>query len=147
MALAEVGEDLFVECEHGDYIADLKAARPHGAGGDGRCRPDPTVEVDTPDTPTIETWWRLSSTSTPRSTLKCICSTSAAARSRCWCPGTERSARTSWRSWSSRQRSRLFDDEDFARLGYAKGYVGPQGFGDDVTVFADRIRARRARIG
>jgi prolyl-tRNA synthetase len=32
---------------------------------------------------------------------------------------------------------RPFDDEDFARLGYAKGYVGPHGFGDDVVVFAD----------
>ena len=32
---------------------------------------------------------------------------------------------------------RPFDDEDFARLGFAKGYVGPQGFGEDVTVLAD----------
>ena len=32
---------------------------------------------------------------------------------------------------------RAFDDGDFERLGYAKGYVGPHGFGDDVIVFAD----------
>ncbi|HEX7247092.1 MAG TPA: His/Gly/Thr/Pro-type tRNA ligase C-terminal domain-containing protein, partial [Actinomycetota bacterium] len=32
---------------------------------------------------------------------------------------------------------RAFDDGDFERLGYSKGYVGPHGFGDDVTVFAD----------
>jgi prolyl-tRNA synthetase len=32
---------------------------------------------------------------------------------------------------------RPFDDDDFERLGYSKGYVGPHGFGDDVTIFAD----------
>jgi prolyl-tRNA synthetase len=32
---------------------------------------------------------------------------------------------------------RRFEDADFATLGYAKGYVGPQGFADDVVVFAD----------
>ena len=30
-----------------------------------------------------------------------------------------------------------FEDEDFATRGYAKGYVGPQGFEEDVVVFAD----------
>jgi prolyl-tRNA synthetase len=34
---------------------------------------------------------------------------------------------------------RRFDDEDFAARGFAKGYVGPHGFGDDVTVFADPL--------
>ena len=28
MARAQVGEDLFVECENGDYLADTEAARP-----------------------------------------------------------------------------------------------------------------------
>ena len=34
MALADVGEDLFVRCENGDYLADTEAAtpRPPGAG-------------------------------------------------------------------------------------------------------------------
>jgi prolyl-tRNA synthetase len=32
---------------------------------------------------------------------------------------------------------RAFDDDDFERLGYAKGYVGPHGLGDDVVIFAD----------
>ena len=39
MARAEVGEDLFVECEHGDYIADLKAARPMAPEPAGRSHP------------------------------------------------------------------------------------------------------------
>jgi prolyl-tRNA synthetase len=32
---------------------------------------------------------------------------------------------------------RRFEDADFAKHGYAKGYVGPDGFGEDVTVIAD----------
>ena len=30
-----------------------------------------------------------------------------------------------------------FEEADFAASGFAKGFVGPQGLGDDVTVFAD----------
>jgi len=41
------------------------------------------------------------------------------------------------------ERVRRFEDEDFARLGFAKGFVGPQGFGSDVTIFADpSVRGR-----
>jgi prolyl-tRNA synthetase len=32
---------------------------------------------------------------------------------------------------------RPLEDEDFSTRGFAKGYVGPQGFGEDVTVYAD----------
>jgi prolyl-tRNA synthetase len=40
-------------------------------------------------------------------------------------------------------RVRRFEDEDFARHGFAKGFVGPQGLGSDVTIFADpSIRGR-----
>src|SRR5919198_340597 len=70
MARAEVGEDLFVECEHGDYLADLKAARPQP--------PDPVepgtqplTVLDTPDTPTIESLCALVGCEPPQ-TLKCI---------------------------------------------------------------------------
>ena len=53
MARATVGEDLFVECENGDYLADSEAARPIAPepAGSGE---EPLTEVDTPDTPTIE---------------------------------------------------------------------------------------------
>ena len=41
------------------------------------------------------------------------------------------------------ERVRPFEDEDFAQRGFAKGFVGPQGLGDDVTIFADlSIRGR-----
>ncbi|HEX6132253.1 MAG TPA: proline--tRNA ligase, partial [Actinomycetota bacterium] len=53
MARATVGEDLFVECENGDYLADTEAAYPAALEAAG----EPTEELtplDTPDTPTIE---------------------------------------------------------------------------------------------
>ncbi len=41
------------------------------------------------------------------------------------------------------ERVRRFEDEDFARHGFAKGFVGPQGLGSDVTIFADpSVRGR-----
>ena len=36
MARASVGEDLFVECENGDYLADTEAARPQAPEPAGR---------------------------------------------------------------------------------------------------------------
>jgi prolyl-tRNA synthetase len=39
---------------------------------------------------------------------------------------------------------RRFDDDGFASRGFVKGYVGPQGFGDEVRVLADHsLRAGR----
>ena len=41
------------------------------------------------------------------------------------------------------ERVRRFEDEDFTRTGFAKGFVGPQGFGPEVTIFADHsVRGR-----
>ena len=48
--------------------------------------------------------------------------------------------RSTWTSSSKLvfpAKVRPFDDDDFAARGFAKGYVGPQGFDDDVQVFAD----------
>ena len=42
---------------------------------------------------------------------------------------------------------RRFEDADFAARGFAKGYVGPQGFGEDVTVLADPSVAWRRATG
>ncbi|MEP6973113.1 MAG: proline--tRNA ligase, partial [Actinomycetota bacterium] len=53
MARATVGEDLFVECENGDYLADTEAARPWAPepAGEGT---EQLTQIDTPDTPTID---------------------------------------------------------------------------------------------
>ena len=54
MALADVGEDLFVRCENGDYLADTEAAtpRPPDAATDEEL--PPLTEVETPGAVTIE---------------------------------------------------------------------------------------------
>ena len=55
MARAEVGEDLFVECENGDYLADMEAATPAAARA---CVDRPSssrsTRSHTPDAATIE---------------------------------------------------------------------------------------------
>ena len=53
MAVAEVGEDLFVRCESGDYLADTEAAVP-GRTAPAAGEPAPLVVVDSPDSETIE---------------------------------------------------------------------------------------------
>ena len=41
------------------------------------------------------------------------------------------------------ERVRRFEDQDFAAGGFAKGFVGPQGLGPEVTIFADHsVRGR-----
>ena len=54
MARADVGEDLFVECENGDYLADSRPRRPRPpepASADGAA---PLEKVHTPDAATID---------------------------------------------------------------------------------------------
>ena len=70
MARATVGEDLFVECENGDYLADTEAARPLAPepAGEGT---EPLTPVDTPDTPTIDALATLLGVE-PSRTLKCV---------------------------------------------------------------------------
>ncbi len=70
MARAEVGEDLFVECETGDYLADTEAARPVAPepAGPGS---EPLTVVDTPQTPTIESLAAFLDIE-PSRTLKCV---------------------------------------------------------------------------
>jgi prolyl-tRNA synthetase len=41
------------------------------------------------------------------------------------------------------ERVRRFEDQDFSARGFAKGFVGPQGLGPEVTIFADHsVRGR-----
>jgi prolyl-tRNA synthetase len=135
MARATVGEDLFVECEHGDYLADTEAARPlpPEPAGDGA---EPLVEVDTPGTPTIESLAAFLGVD-PSRTLKCLLFDVAGATTAVLVPGD--------RDVNVDKLSRLvfpatvrpFEDADFASRGFVKGYVGPQGFDGEVSVFAD----------
>jgi prolyl-tRNA synthetase len=142
MALADVGEDLFVRCENGDYLADTEAATPRA--------PDPTVpgelepltEVETPGAVTIELM--VEQMGVPaEATLKCILFDVEGRAVAVLVPGDREVGEKKLARLHFPERVRRFDDEDFARLGSAKGFVGPQGLGSDVTIFADpSVRGR-----
>jgi prolyl-tRNA synthetase len=137
MARATVGEDLFVECENGDYLADTEAARPMAPepAGEGT---EPLVEVDTPDTPTIEALATFLQVGAAR-TLKCVMFDVSGRATAVLVPGDREVNVNKLEKLVFPAKVRPFEDADFASRGYAKGYVGPQGFGDDATIIADHL--------
>jgi prolyl-tRNA synthetase len=135
MARATVGEDLFVECEHGDYTADLKAARPLPPERAG----DPTQEmtkIHTPATPTIESLCELLGCEASQ-TLKVVMFDVSGRTVAVLVPGDREVNEAKLDQLVFPETVRRFTDEDFDRRGFVKGYVGPQGFGEDVTIYAD----------
>ena len=141
MALADVGEDLFVRCENGDYLADTEAATPRPpvpASED----PQPLTEVETPGAETIELM--VEQMGIPAdATMKCILFDVEGRSVAVLVPGDREVNEEKLARVHFPERVRPFEDEDFAQRGFAKGFVGPQGLGDDVTIFADpSIRAR-----
>lgn len=135
IARATVGEDLFVECENGDYLADIEAARPRA--------PEPAGEgiqalatIDTPGTPTIESLSTLLEIE-PSRTLKVVMFDVAGATIAVLVPGDREVNVDKLGKILFPAKVRPLDDDDFAGRGFVKGYVGPQGFDDSVTIFAD----------
>lgn len=136
MALADVGEDLFVRCENGDYLADLEAATFQWEERDS-AEPETLREVSTPGAATIEavaTQLRIDA----GTTLKCMLFEADGRIVAVLLPGS--------RDVNEKKLARLFfpavvrrfDDDDFRRHGFAKGFVGPQGLPDDAAILADR---------
>ncbi len=135
MARATVGEDLFVECENGDYLADTEAARPMAPepAGEGI---EPLTEIDTPDTPTIDALATLLGVH-PSSTLKCVMFDVGGKTVAVLVPGDREVNVNKLEKHVFPEKVRPLDDADFGTRGFAKGYVGPQGFDESVTIFAD----------
>ena len=137
MALADVGEDFFVACENGDYLADVEAATPRPPEPVDESGLEPLREVDTPGAATIDAVTSLLGVG-PETTLKCMLFRAGGETVAVLVPGD--------REVNEEKLGRLFfptvvqrfEDGDFAASDYAKGFVGPQGLGDDVTVLADR---------
>ena len=142
MALADVGEDLFVRCENGDYLADTEAATPRPPDAATDEEPPLLTEVETPGAVTIELMSEQMGLPA-EATMKCILFDVAGRSVAVLVPGDrevneEKLARVHFPA-----RVRPFEDDDFAERGFAKGFVGPQGLGSDVTIFADpAIRGR-----
>ncbi len=135
MARAAVGEDLIVECENGDYIADLKAARPRAPEPAGEGTRDLT-KLHTPDTPTIESLAALLDVD-PSQTLKCVMFDVGGRTTAVLVPGDREVNQEKLEQLVFPATVRPFEGEDFGRLGFIKGYVGPQGFDEDVMIYAD----------
>jgi prolyl-tRNA synthetase len=148
MALADVGEDLFVRCENGDYLADTEAATPRApdpATGDDL---EPLTEVDTPGAVTIDLMAEQMGVPA-EATLKCIMfrageeSGSGGEDVAVLVPGDREVNQEKLARLYFPVTVRPFEDADFTRTGFVKGFVGPQGLGSDVTIHADpAVKAR-----
>ena len=135
MAIAQVGEDLFVRCESGDYLADTEAAVP-GRTVPAAGEPAPLVVVDSPDSETIEKLCAVLGVTAER-TMKCILFLVGDRPVCVLVPGDREVNETKVERRFFPETVRRADDGDFARLGLAKGYVGPQGLDDRFTIIAD----------
>ena len=135
MARAEVGEDRFVECEHGDYLADWKAAtpRPPEAAPEGT---EPLAIVDTPEAPTIEAVATLLGRP-PERCLKTMLYDVGGRSLAVLVPGDREVEEAKLERVFFPTTVRRFEDADFAQRGFTKGFVGPQGMGEDVVILAD----------
>jgi prolyl-tRNA synthetase len=143
MALADVGEDLFVRCENGDYLADTEAATPALSGTETtEAGSEPLTEVETPGAVTIDLM--VEQMGVPvEATMKCIMFDVEGRAVAVLVPGDREVGEEKLARLHFPERVRRFEDEDFARQGFAKGFVGPQGLGPEVTIFADpSIRGR-----
>jgi len=142
MALAEVGEDEFVYCENCDYAADIEAASARPPEPASATDLDPLVEISTPGASSIEAVSNL--LRRPASEmLKCMIYDAGGDTVAVLIPGDrevneEKVARAMWPA-----PVRALTEEDFAKRGLVKGYVGPQGLPEDTTIIADHsVRAR-----
>ena len=135
MARAEVGEDRFVECENGDYLADRKAATP--------LPPAPVPQgtapieiVDTPNASTIEAVASLLGRPADRM-LKSMFYDAGGQTLAVLVPGDREVEEAKLERAFFPTSVRRFEDADFAARGLVKGFVGPQGMGEDVVILAD----------
>jgi prolyl-tRNA synthetase len=142
MALADVGEDLFVRCENGDYLADTEAATPRAPEPAPATDLEPLAEVETPGAVTIELMTQQMGLPA-EATMKCILFDVERRTVAVLVPGDREVNEEKLARLHFPERVRPFDDDDFAERGFAKGFVGPQGLGTEVTIFADpSIRGR-----
>jgi prolyl-tRNA synthetase len=142
MALADVGEDVFVRCDNGDYLADTEAATPMAPEPSPPDQLEPLVEVDTPGAVTIDLMVRQMGVPA-EATLKCILFDVEGRTVAVLVPGDREVGQEKLERLYFPERVRPLDDEDFATRGFPKGFVGPQGLAPDVTILGDHsVRGR-----
>ena len=135
MARVDVGEDRFVECVNGDYLADWKAATPMAPSPAPRGSASLAV-VDTPGASTIEAVAAFLRRE-PSQTLKTMMYDTGGTSLAVLVPGDREVEDAKIERVFFPTPVRRFEDADFAARGFVKGFVGPQGLGKDVVVVAD----------
>ena len=143
IAVSPVGEDEFVYCENCDYAADIEAATSRPLEQPAGAQAEPLTEISTPGRATIQAVSEL--LGRPGSEmLKAIFYDAGGRTVVVLIPGDrevndDKVARAMWPS-----PVRLFEDADFEARGFIKGFAGPQGLPEDVTIIADHsVRAGR----
>ena len=136
MARADVGEDLFAECVNGDYLADLKAATPQPPEPAARDGTAPLQKVHTPNAATIDAVSSLLGMPGERM-LKTMLYDAGGATVAVLLPGDREVEEAKLERLLFPAPVRRFEDGDFAARGFVKGYVGPQGLDEGITVLAD----------
>lgn len=136
MAVAEIGEDLYVVCPNGDYLADIEAARPRPPEHLEPAELEALTEVSTPGAATIAAVTEQLDVTADR-TLKCILFRARDSVVAALAPGDREIDQVKLERRFFPTLVEPFEDADFASNGYAKGFVGPQGLGADVVVLAD----------
>ncbi len=141
IAIAEVGEDQFVYCDNCDYAADLEAASARAPEAAPLTDLETPAEVATPGRSSIDAVSTLLRRQ-PAEMLKCMLYDAGGETVAVLIPGDrevneEKVGRVMWPA-----PVRPFSDEDFEHRGIVKGYAGPQGLSEDVTIIADHsVRA------
>jgi prolyl-tRNA synthetase len=136
MARAEVGEDLFVECVNGDYLADRKAAAPMPPEPVDPSDPQPLEKVHTPNAATINAVSALLGLPAERM-LKTMLYDAGGRTVAVLVPGDREIEEAKLERVLFPAPVRPFDEDDFRARGFVRGYVGPQGLDGETTVMAD----------
>jgi prolyl-tRNA synthetase len=136
MARADVGEDLFVECVNGDYLADQKAATPMPPEPASQDALQPLERVATPGAASIEAVSTLLGRP-PEQMLKTMLFDAGGSTVAVLLPGDREVEEAKLERLLFPAPVRPLEDADFAERGFVRGFVGPQGMGDGVRVLAD----------
>ena len=138
IAVADVGEDVFLYCPNCEYAADVEAAVvvTPGAAESGATDLEPLTVVETPGAATIEAVSRFLARPATEM-LKCMLYDAGGRTVAVLIRGDREvnDTKVGRAMWPS--PTHLFDEAEFAKRGFVKGFVGPQGMGEDVTILAD----------
>jgi prolyl-tRNA synthetase len=136
LAVAAIGEDRFVYCENCDYAADVEAATARAPAQAWSGEQEALERVPTPGRSSIQAVSELLERPAAQM-LKTMLFDAGGRTVAVLIPGDhevnrDKVARAMWP-----QPTRLFEDEEFEKRGFVKGFVGPQGLPEDVLVIAD----------